>query len=159
MTLSHETEERPDRIELFAARWTHSVAWEELIDLAEWAQVRSRPCLTRHPYAFTAPLWSFLESIPFAEIGRSSLDQRIEVLHRSASRALESALAGIPDGPAGWMIHFTSPLQSRSDGPRRQQFGMHVTFTDRDRFAVVVGLSWEFAAETRGSRVRPGPRG
>ena len=126
-----------------------TLAPEQLIDLAEWAEARSRPRLTPYPYAFTARLWSFLESIPFAEIGRSSLDQRIELLHRSASRALESALAASPKqgGPARWALHFTSPLQSRSDGPRRQQFGILVTFADRQRFSVVVGLGSEIAAD------------
>jgi hypothetical protein len=134
---------------LSSTGWVHSVAREHLIDLAEWADARSRPRLTPYPYAFTASLWSYLEAIPFAELGRSSLDRRIEILHRSASRALESALAGIPEptGSSRLVLHFASPLQSGSGGPRPQQFGIQVEFTSRDRFVVVVGLGSELASK------------
>src|SRR5262245_47566580 len=76
-------------------RWAQCVAGEQLIDLAEWADARRRTRLSPYPCAFTARLWSFLESIPFGDVPSLTFDRRVEVLYRSAARVLETALRAL----------------------------------------------------------------
>jgi hypothetical protein len=125
-------------------RWAQCIAGEQLIDLAEWADARRRPRLSPYSCAFTARLWSFLESIPFSDVPRLAFDRRVEVLYRSAARVLATALRALPDpAPSSCLlIPFMSPLRARSDQSPMGCF-VHVEHVERERFVVVVGLASE----------------
>ncbi len=145
-------------------RWAQCVAGEQLIDLAEWADARRRPRLSAYPCAFTARLWSFLESIPFSDVTHLTFDRRVEVLYRSAARVLEIALRGLRDPRPGscLLIPFMSPLRARSDQSPRGCF-VHVEHVARERVVVVVGLTAETSAIEatlhRPGRAASGPSG
>lgn len=93
---------------------------EELIDVAEWAELRGVTASLPFSAALTRALWDVAATLPFQAAGSTSLDTRIETVLDAARHALiratEPPLSLDPD--AGFVVTFGAALPGRSSEPR-----------------------------------------
>jgi hypothetical protein len=121
--------------------WDELVDREVLIDLAEWAEARGCEPLAHHRCAVTGDLWTQLERIPFRQMGRTSLDERVRALHRCASRALKRALLDLPSRrlPLRIGLDFAAPIVC-SPGRSASILRLHAVVTFGAPIALVIDL-------------------
>ena len=118
---------------------------EELIDVAEWAELRGLPPPLPLPAALTRALWDFAAALPFHAAGSSSMDERIQIVLQAAERALiratEPPIAFDP--AAGFVVSFGASLPGRSSEPRWRPMQLLCGCDESGEIVLTIGLAEE----------------
>lgn len=128
--------------------WQHCIESEALIDLREWLEVggcEPLPETFAGGYGFTADLWTFVETIPFAETGPAAVEERVGRIHLAATRALHRTLFPafqVPSAPGG-SLSFSAPVRSRTSDRPWSQLRLHVERSWHGPVFLTVGLENE----------------
>jgi hypothetical protein len=139
--------------------WLDFDAWDELIDrevlidLGEWAEALGYEPLAPYRCAFTSELWTLLERIPFSEIGRTSIDERVRAVHCCASRALERALLNLRAS------RISSQIEIAFGVPISSVCALRATVSKRVPLTMIVGraqLDESFEKQSIAIRLEPG---
>jgi hypothetical protein len=152
------------------AAWQRCVETEALIDLGEWLEATCRESLPETlatDHAFTSSLWTFVETVPFSELGPTSVEERIRRIHRAAVRCLYWALSPalqVPSAPGG-VIGFVAEVRDRCGHSRWSLFRLHVEKSRTGSVFLTIGLASElkghpccWRTDERTARGRPGAR-
>ena len=128
--------------------WERCVETEALIDLREWLEADGCPPLPETfagGYGFTADLWTFVETLPFAETGPAAIEERVGRVHLAATRALHRTLFPILQVPAapGGAISFAAPIRSRSCDRPWSLLRLHVEHSWHGPVFLTIGLERE----------------
>ncbi len=125
---------RAERIEL-----------EELIDVAEWAELRGEPTPFPFPTALTRTLWDLAAAPPFHAARPGSADQRIRAVLRAAARALIRATEPplCLDPEAGLTATFGAVLPSRSCARRWRALHLTCGPDESGEIVLTIGLAEE----------------
>ena len=119
---------------------------EELIDVAEWAELRGLPSPLPFPAAVTRALWDVAAALPFHAARSSSVDERIQAVLQAAERALiratEPPLALEPE--VGFVTTFGVALPCRSTDPRWRPLQLACGPDETGEIVLTIGLANEF---------------
>ena len=97
----------------------HKTQNDDLVDVAEWAEVRGLALQLPCPTALTADLWDLTLELPFGQVGEHHAQQRLLDVLAAATRALRHALRSRhPDPHEPLAVSFAAPLPSRSSDPK-----------------------------------------
>ncbi len=120
---------------------------EELIDVAEWAELRGLPLRFHFPTALTCALWDLVTALPFCAAARTtSVDERIRAVLDAAERALIRATEpplGL-DPEAGFVATFGVSLPSRSTEPRWRPLQLLCGPDETGEIVLTIGVANEF---------------
>jgi hypothetical protein len=119
---------------------------EALIDLAEWAEVQDRELPGGHRWGFSASLWTWLETLPWREVGKTDRNERAWTAFGAANRALEGALKAHPEGlpSRGVVVDFATGIPSRSSPSGWAVLRLHAEPSPELQLSITVGLSGDF---------------
>src|SRR5687767_13184264 len=118
---------------------------EELIEVAEWAEMRGLATPLPFPAALTRALWDIAAALPFQAARSSSVDERIQSVLQAAERALirvtEPPLSLDPE--VGFVATFAVALPCRSTDPRCRPLQLACGPDETGEIVLTIGLAEE----------------